>query len=100
MADTTDPTPITVTVPDVPEPPVVAEAGVTTSEWKLALGFLAQAFAAVTLDAVNAVAAAAFHASVNVPPALLDLAVKLEFAGAFVAGTYIVSRGVRKLYAK
>jgi hypothetical protein len=62
----------------------------------MALGFLAQAAAALTLDAINAVAASVFHASVSLPPSFLDLAVKFEFAGALIAGSYIVSRGIRK----
>lgn len=85
-----------VDAPPEPEPAPVAEAGITTSEWKLALGFLAQGAAIGTADLVNAVAQAVWHVSVTVPAPLLQLLVDLEFAGAFVGGAYIVSRGIRK----
>ena len=94
-----DPTPV-VTTPDVPEPGVVAEAGVSTSEWKLALGYLAQAFALGTADAANAVSEAVFHQSVSIPAPLLQALVNVEFAAAFVVASYVISRGVRKLGTK
>lgn len=92
----TDPTPAPVLAPDQPEPGIVAEAGVSTSEWKLALVYLAQAAALGTADAVNVVAQAVWHTSVTIPAPLMQLAVNLEFAAAAVAVSYIVSRGIRK----
>lgn len=86
--------------PDVPEPPIVAEQGVTTSEWKLALGFLAQAAAVGTADLVNVIGKAVWHTSVTIPPDLLQLLVSLEFAGAVAVAGYAVSRGIRKLHAQ
>jgi len=92
----TDPTPapVVIPVPDVPEPAVVAEAGVSTSEWKLALGFVAQLFAAGTADA------AAKALGVHLDAATLGTLVNLEMVAAFVVGSYVVSRGIRKLYAQ
>ena len=79
---------------DVAEPVVVAEAGVTTSEWKLALGYLAQLAATYTAEAVLKAA----HISLD--PSLASALGNFEVIGALVAASYIVSRGVRKLGAK
>ena len=79
---------------DVSEPVVVAEAGVTTSEWKLALAYLAQLAAAYTAQA----ALSAAH--VTLSPALASALGNFEVIGALVAASYIVSRGVRKLGSK
>lgn len=99
MIDTPSPTPpVVVSTPvAIPEPPIVAEAGVTTSEWKALLGFAVQGATLGTADLVNAISQAAFHVSVTIPPTLLTLIVNLEFAGAFVVGSYAVSRAVRKI---
>jgi hypothetical protein len=98
-----EPAPVTVPpviAPPVPEPPPIAEAGVTTSEWKLALAYLAQGAAIGTADLVNIVSKAVWHVSVTIPPDLLQLVVNLEFAAGGVVGLYAVSRGIRKLGAK
>lgn len=79
---------------DVAEPVVVAEAGVTTSEWKLAIAYLAQLAAAYTAQA----ALSAAH--VTLSPALASALGNFEVIGALVAASYVVSRGVRKLGVK
>ena len=96
----TDSTPSPVVIPesgkaaDVAEPSVVAEAGVTTSEWKLALGYLAQLAASYTAEA------ALKAAHVTLDPSLASALGNFEVIGAVVAAAYIISRGVRKLGAK
>lgn len=87
------PTPVVVPIPDVPEPPVVAEQGVTTSEWKLALGFLAQL---ATAGTAAGIAKLGYH----VDSATLGILVQLEFIGGLAVASYVISRGVRKLGAK
>lgn len=79
---------------DIAEPAVVAEAGVTTSEWKLALGYLAQLAASYTAEAALKVA----HISVD--PSLASALGNFEVIGAIVAASYIVSRGIRKFGVK
>jgi N-acetylmuramoyl-L-alanine amidase len=86
--------------PPIPEPPVIAEQGVTTSEWKLALGYVAQLAGLGTAAVVNAVAQTVWHVSVTIPPELLQAIVDLEFAGAIIGGGYAISRGIRKMGAK
>lgn len=96
--------------PPVGEPPIVAEQGVTTSEWRMVLGYLTQlagvatvaVFTKVTAAICPLVASAATCASYHptIPPDLLQLIVPLEVAGAIGAAGYAISRGVRKLGAR
>ena len=82
-------------VPDVPVPAVVAEAGITTSEWALVVRYLYQLAAVGTVAVVTKVGALfGFH--VTIPTDLLTLIVGLEVTGAIGVGTYAVSRGIRK----
>jgi hypothetical protein len=82
--------------PPIPEPAPVAEAGVTTSEWKLVLAYLAQGAAVGTADLVNVVSNTIWHVSVVIPAPLLQAVVDLEFAAALAVGAYAISRGIRK----
>jgi hypothetical protein len=93
-----DPLPVIVP-PVVPEPPVVAEAGVTTSEWKLSIAYLAQA-AAVGTAALVSHAGALFGVHWAIPADLLQLVVDLEFGAGGIVATYAISRGIRKLGAR
>src|SRR5579859_608052 len=91
---------VTVVVPDsgkatdVAEPGVVAEAGVTTSEWKLALGYLAQLAATYTAQAV----AQSFHYSLSA--SLASQLGNFEVVAALVVASYVVSRAIRKFGVK
>ena len=76
--------------PVVPVPPILGGAGVTTSEWKLVIGYVAQA-AAVGTAAV--IAKFGFHVS----DADLQLIVNLEFAVAIPVVGYALSRGLAKV---
>jgi hypothetical protein len=87
--------PVVVVPPPVPEPPPVAEAGVSTSEWKLVVGYLAQG-AAVATALLIAHAGALFGQHWVLPPDALQLVVDLEFSGAGLVAAYAISRGVRK----
>jgi hypothetical protein len=87
--------PVVVVPPVVPEPPPIAEAGVTTSEWKLAIGYLAQG-AAVGTAFVVAHVSGLFGQHWVIPPDLLQLVVDLEFAGGGLVAAYAISRGIRK----
>lgn len=87
--------PIVVVPPVVPEPPIVAEQGVTTSEWKLAIGYVAQG-AAVGTAFVVAQAGGLFGQHWVIPPDLLQLVVDLEFGLGGVVAAYAISRGIRK----
>jgi hypothetical protein len=87
--------PVVVIPPVVPEPPPVAEAGVTTSEWKLAIGYLAQG-AAVGTAFVVAHAGGLLGQHWTIPADLLQLVVDLEFAGGGLVAAYAISRGIRK----
>jgi hypothetical protein len=82
-------------VPDVPVPPVVAEQGVTTSEWALVVRYLYQ-LAAVGTVAVVTKLGHLVGVNVTIPTDLLTLIVGLEVTGAIGIGTYAVSRGIRK----
>lgn len=89
------PPPVVVVPPPVPEPAPVAEAGISTSEWKLALGYIAQG-AAVGTAFLVAHAGALFGQHWTIPPDLLQLVVDLEFSGGAVVVAYAISRGIRK----
>lgn len=102
--------PITPPVP--PEPSPVAEAGVTTSEWQLAIRYLQQLLAVGTVAVVVKVSAIAcplvaglFNLGANacanyhptIPPDLLSMVVGLEVTGMIGVAGYAISRGVRKV---
>lgn len=110
-----DPTPPIVvppiSPPPVPEPAPVAEAGVTTSEWALAVRYLQQLLAVGTVAVFVKVstlacplvatvftlgnACSTFHPTI--PSDLLSLIVGLEVTGAIGVAGYAVSRGIRKV---
>lgn len=95
-----EPTPAPPPSDIVPEPPILAEAGITTSEWKLAIGYLVQLAGLGTADLVNAIAGAVWHTSITIPPAVLAEIAGLEVAGVVAVAAYAISRGIRKLGAK
>jgi len=84
-----DPTTVPVIVPDVPEPSAVAENGISTSEWKLAIAFLAQL-------AFTGTASVFTHLNMHVDAGTLNVIVQLEFIGGLAVVGYAISRGVRK----
>lgn len=75
---------------DIPEPPLVAEAGVTTSEWKAMLGFAVQELAVGTTTVVGKLGG-----QIDNQTALLIGGFELGLL--FLGGAYIISRGIRKL---
>lgn len=79
-------------LPVPPEPPIIAEAGISTSEWKVLVGGAVQLLATGT---VTIVADLGGHIS-NQTALLIG---GFEFAAIFLAGSYIVSRGIRKIGA-
>lgn len=99
------PAPVTVPIPvqevppvavnppsiDIPEPGPVAEAGVTTSEWKAFLGYVVQA----AMIGTGAVAAKLLGHPLDAPT--ITLIVQFEGIVAIPVVGYIVSRGLRKL---
>lgn len=95
-----DTAPESIAPPPVPEPTGLVERGISTSEWKLALGYLAQGAAMVTLELVNLATGTIWHLSVNVPPQLLQVLVDLEFAGAGIVASYVLGRSIRKVAAR
>lgn len=83
--------PIPIPVPDLPEPPPVAEAGVTTSEWKVLIGYVIQ-------GAATATGLLVFKATgVHLDPTVLQIVGGAEVGLTLIGTTYIASRGIRKL---
>ena len=80
-----DPQPI-----EIPEPQPIAEAGITTSEWKAMLGFAAQELAVGTTTVIEKIGG-----HIDNQTALLVGGFELGLL--FLAGSYIISRGIRKL---
>lgn len=73
----------------VPEPAPIAEAGVTTSEWKLALGLVAQL---LVVGTTTVLAKAGLHLGQDV----VSLIVTFEFLAIGVGISYIFGRSIRK----
>lgn len=88
--------PISVSPPDVPEPTPVAEAGITTSEWKALVYFAIQGAGLGTAALIKDIAASVFHVTLNIPQSTELFIGGLEVAGAFAVGAYALSRGIRK----
>lgn len=90
MAVTPDPAPL----PDpiyVPEPAPVAEAGVTTSEWKVLVGYVVQLAAGATGALVGKATGA------QVDPQVLQIAAGLEVGLTVAAVSWIIGRAIRKV---
>lgn len=86
-----DPTlvPVLLAVPAPVEPTVAVEAGITTSEWKLALGFLIQL-------AVAGTGLIAARIGLHLDDATIAYVSGLEVAGAGLAASYVIGRSIRK----
>jgi hypothetical protein len=80
---------------DIPEPPKVAEAGVTTSEWRALVIFARQLAGAGTATLV-AYVSLKLGVHLNVPPEVLSAFVTLEIGAAVAVAGYAISRGIRK----
>lgn len=85
---------------EIPEPAIFAEAGVTTSEWKLVIRYLMQLAGVGAVALANQIAQASEHVGLTLSPAMLDALVKLELAAGVAVVGYALSRGIRKLFTK
>jgi len=86
MAPNADQTPAV----DIPEPAAVAESGVTTSEWKLIVGYLIQLAAYGTTDAAS-------QLGLSIPSAVVSQLAQVEVLGLIAVAVYVIGRSVRKL---
>jgi hypothetical protein len=91
------PLPPEVTPPPVPEPQVIAEAGISTSEWTALVRYGAQAAGLATADLVDAISQSVWHVGVEIPSSVQLFVGGLEVAGAVAVAGYAISRGIRKL---
>ncbi len=92
VTDPTTPAAVVIPLPVLPdpaEPAQIAEAGVSTSEWKLAVAYLTQLAGTAT---AGAAAAAGFH----FPTFIVQYAAQAEVLGAVLVAVYVLGRSIRK----